>query len=376
MTSYGHSLVSTRSGSEEPSTSRSCPITTVKPDANGWVPPGSCGYISRPYYPSFVSALVFCAAAVLVLLGFALPIFRSVSRRGHQPRNGRWPSWKFCLLLPWIGALIATCLLAAYVLRAFGTRYQQVLEFVAISDTFVLICPILIFLLDCTVLTRIVTASCQDEKIVGVTGQVLSRALLLTIPLLAIEQLTASVFIAPKHRVSSSGSGSSTAMLGLKLYLVGIGVQEVLVVYVSIIAVSLFKKLGANEAADLRAKMTDGLSQPSNRWRSTMYSLIFSLAAIGIRIAYRLIELSGIFTGYLLVLMQNEIFFYTLECLPVLAALGVWTVVGFEDMIDNLDTMPVGTHIYHELSGVPEEGHSVPLERESSEDDDRLPKCI
>ncbi|KAF2439296.1 hypothetical protein P171DRAFT_421748 [Karstenula rhodostoma CBS 690.94] len=335
-------LVSSRSAPDDPSPSHDCPTTTVKPDANGWVPPGTCGYISRPYYPSFVAALVFCAAAVLVLLGFS----------GHS------------LSLPWIGALVATCLLAAYILRAFGTIYQQVPEFVAFSDTLVLVCPILIFALDCTVLQRLITAYRQDEKLLGVTGGVLSRVLLVTIPFLAIEQLVASVLIAPKHRSSPSGSGSSTAIIGLKFYLVGIGVQEVLVVYVSIIAILLHKKLRDNEVVDLRAKATYVSSQLSNKCRSTIYSLIFSLAAIFTRVAYRLIELSGIFTGHLLVLMHNEIFFYTLECLPVLAALGVWTIVGFEDLLKqtSLNSIPVGTYAYHEIGGELVEDHGVPLD--------------
>lgn len=143
MISFYHlPLVATRSALGDPLPSPHCPTTTVKPDANGWVPPGTCGYISRPYYPSFVSALVFCAAAVLVLLGFLLLISRSVSRYRHQPRNERGSSWVHSLSLPWSGALIATCLLVAYILRAFGTRNQQVPEFVAFSDTLVLICPI------------------------------------------------------------------------------------------------------------------------------------------------------------------------------------------------------------------------------------------
>ncbi|OAG00048.1 uncharacterized protein CC84DRAFT_1209746 [Paraphaeosphaeria sporulosa] len=345
-------LGSAGSDPEEPSTSRSCPTTTVKPDANGWVPPGTCGYISRPYYPSFNSALISCAAAVLVLLGFSLLISRSAYRRNRQLRNEGGPSWGLRLFLPWIGAFIATFFLAAYVLRAFGTKYQQTPEFVAISDTFVLICPILIFALDCIVLTRLMTAYCQDGKVVGVTGRFLARALLITIPLTAIEQLVASILIAPKHRASSPGRSSSTAILGLKLYLIGIGIQEVLVVYALIIAILVSMKFGDNETVETRAKMTHTSSQLLKKWRSMMYALIFSLTAIGARIAYRLIELSGVFTGYLLVLMHNEIFFYSLDCLPALAALGIWAIVGFEDVLDHpsLNTMPIGAYAYHELN--------------------------
>jgi hypothetical protein len=115
-----------------------CPTTTVRPDVNGWVPPGTCGYISRPYYPSFTAALVFSAAAAGVLAVYAFKIVR-ISRLRRRQLD---PSWKTCLVLPGFAAFISTCLLVAYVLRAFGTRYMQVPEFVAFSDTLVLVCPI------------------------------------------------------------------------------------------------------------------------------------------------------------------------------------------------------------------------------------------
>jgi H+/Cl- antiporter ClcA len=135
-------LVWTRSASDALSLAHACPTTIVTPDANGWVPPGTCGYISRPYYPSFVAASIFCAAAASVLIGYLSLICRSASCRHRWPRQEKKMSPRNSLRLPWFGALIATCLLAAYVLRSFGTRHQQVPEFVAFSDTLVLICPI------------------------------------------------------------------------------------------------------------------------------------------------------------------------------------------------------------------------------------------
>jgi hypothetical protein len=118
-----------------------CPTTTIRPDANGWVPPGTCGYISRPYYPSFTVALVFSAAAATVLARFALIMVRTVRYRRRFPDQNH-PSWRNFLLLLAFAFLISTCLLVAYVLRAVGTRHQQLPEFVAFSDTLILICPI------------------------------------------------------------------------------------------------------------------------------------------------------------------------------------------------------------------------------------------
>lgn len=130
----------TRSESSTPS-SQHCPATTVTPDANGWVPPGTCGYLSRPYYPSFLAALLFSAAAAAVLAGFVLVGVRAGRSHQERLREKSAPSWKD-YILPWCGVLLAACLLAAYVLRALGTRHMQVAEFVAVSDTLVLMCPL------------------------------------------------------------------------------------------------------------------------------------------------------------------------------------------------------------------------------------------
>jgi len=205
---------------------------------------------------------------------------------------------------------------------------------------------------DCIVLIRLMRASCSDEMPVGVTEQALSRCLLVILPLLAIEQLIASLLIVPKHQPSYSRGASDTAMLGLRLYLVGIGIQEVIVVYTSALTVILHRSLTNREVEKNQTTTTDPSDQASKRWRSILHALLFSLGAISTRIFYRLVELSGFFTGYLLVLAHNEVFFYTFECLPVLTALGVWAMVDTEDLLgeQTLESTPVGDYRYYRVS--------------------------
>lgn len=150
-------------------------------------------------------------------------------------------------------------------------------------------------------------------------------------------------------------------MLGLKLYLIGIGIQEAIVVYTLALAVVIQRGLkteGINHPTATKAS-----DQRLIRLFPISYGLFFSIGAISIRNAYRLIELSAVFTGYLLALMHNEIFFYTLECFPTLAALGVWLIVDTEGLLNHAsaDSRPGIAYRYHEIGGEAADDDAVPL---------------
>lgn len=99
--------------------------TTVKPDRNGWVPPGTCGYYGKMYYPSFSVAVGFSALAGAILLSHFTKAVRH-PKSVHQR----------------LAVLASTCLFVGYVARTIGTRYQQNIHIAAISDTMILVSPI------------------------------------------------------------------------------------------------------------------------------------------------------------------------------------------------------------------------------------------
>jgi hypothetical protein len=205
-----------------------------------------------------------------------------------------------------------------------------------------------------------------NENFIGLTPQILSWILAVVLPILTLEQFIASILIAPKHKSSASRKSPTTAILGLKLYLLGIGIQELLVGCTIILAAKINMKIGRSKTEHQHIKSSGDMPL---KWRSISHALLFSLAAIAIRIAYRLVELSGIFTRYLLVLMHNEVFFYTLECLPVLAALGIWMLVNTQDLLNEqlLHSAPGDAYSYHEVGREHLDGEAIPLERGSVE---------
>ena len=99
--------------------------TTIKPDSNGWVPPGTCGYHGKMYYPSFGTAIIFSALAATMLFGHLVQAARF-------PRSG----------LHRLAVFSCTCLLTGYVARAIGSHRQQNIYLAAISDTTILVSPI------------------------------------------------------------------------------------------------------------------------------------------------------------------------------------------------------------------------------------------
>lgn len=320
--------------STTPTSAIRCPDPSVTPDENGWVPLGTCGYLNRPYYPSFTAALVFVVAAAAVLVGFVLLTLRAARRRRHhlsEARRRNKVATETCLprlggadmVIAWLGCAIAACLLVAYVGRAMGTKNMQEPIFVAVPDTLVLLAPMLVFAFNGIILMTLAsTRVSEDDKLGGLTRPALMRLLIIVIPLVSLEQFIAAVLIAPKHRptAETGWEATNTGLLGVKLYLVGLAVQECLMLYTILPAAQLYRILRTGEGSSGRRRL--------------LQTFNFSQTAILLRTTYRLVELSSFATGWLQFLARSEVYFYLLECLPVLVGLGVWTVVGVDRVLD------------------------------------------
>lgn len=201
-------------------------------------------------------------------------------------------------------------------------------------------CPkIVVFAFNVRFLVKISGTLPASETLLGLGGQVLERSLALAIILLSIEQLVASVMIAPKHRKSFSVHSPNNAMFGVELYLGGIGVQFLVMVYTLALTIALHKKITDRDTR--------------GRQRITVLTiLMFSLVSLLARTIYRLIELSSFSTGYLLFLAHSEVYFYACDCSPVLIALGIWLVARIDDL--STDYLPDNCYNYQELHVRPE----------------------
>jgi hypothetical protein len=96
---------------------------TIKPDKNGYVPPGTCGSLYN-YYPSFAAAIVFA-----VMFG-ALMVAHIAQAAIYKK--------KFC----WVIIMGTIWEFGSYVSRALGTRHQQSTGIATISQLLVLLAPL------------------------------------------------------------------------------------------------------------------------------------------------------------------------------------------------------------------------------------------
>lgn len=214
----------------------------------------------------------------------------------------------------------------------------------------------MVFGLNCSIQVATIQTFVPAQKLVGTTSDALAKSFRFAIPLLATEQLVASILIAPKHLPSPAlGPPSSTAMLGVKLYLFGTGLQQLAMLYALVLALLLHRALSKTppRKSNLDVEHDDDESGPD--WRPLSRALLFSLAALSTRGLYRLVELSAYFTDFMPFLARHEVFFYALECLPALAALGIWAVVHAEKRLDEGcgrgDSAGAYAYSYHELHG-------------------------
>jgi hypothetical protein len=96
---------------------------TIKPDKNGYVPPGTCGALWE-YYPSF-------GAAILFSVIFGMLLIAHIAQAIHYKKS-------FC----WVIIMASLWEFGSYGTRAAGSRNQQSSLLATISQILVLLAPV------------------------------------------------------------------------------------------------------------------------------------------------------------------------------------------------------------------------------------------
>lgn len=119
----------------------------------------------------------------------------------------------------------------------------------------------------------------------------------------------------------SPGGDPKTIMLGIHIYMGGIGLQELCILLFTCIAIRFHLSLSALSRGP---QILDG--KPRN-WRTLLYVLYAALALITTRIIFRMVEFASGLDPSKNPIPFHEVYFYVLDALPLLVACGLMNAV-------------------------------------------------
>ncbi|CAJ2504720.1 Uu.00g121140.m01.CDS01 [Anthostomella pinea] len=270
-------------------------IQTITPDANGYLPPGTCNAI-WDYYPSFSAAAAF---AVIFGLLTALHIFQAI--RYKKP---------FC----WVIVMATVWETMAYVFRAVSTRQQQSTGIYLVFQIFILLSPLWVNAFVYMVLGRMIHMFVPSRNIFSIPAPIVAAGFVAFDFMSFVVQLVGGSMAGPT-------APANQQLNAIHVYMGGIGIQQFFIV--------VFVGFAAKFQLEMRTLDARSGRQGSwkSGWRPLLMTLYASLTFITVRIIFRLVEFSSGSTGISNPLMTNEAYFYVLEAMPMLLAVLVFNFV-------------------------------------------------
>jgi len=263
----------------------SCITTT--PGPYDYVPTDDCRALF-PYNPSFAAAIAF---AILFGLSTTLHIIQS---RIHRKR--------FC----WVIIMAGVWETAGFAIRAVGTRSQLQLGYFMPEELLILLAPLWVNAFIYMVFGRMVNYYLSEKKVYCFEARRLAAVFVCLDIVSFIVQGTGGSIAS-----GSSGETDSIVMVGIHIYMGGVGLQQLFILLFLILVVKFQRQA-------LEIERLNGLWEKSN-WRPLLYVTYGSLSFITIRIIFRLVQYSS---GVLSYIPTHEAFFYVFEALPM--SLALW----------------------------------------------------
>ncbi|KAI1208639.1 RTA1 like protein-domain-containing protein [Annulohypoxylon truncatum] len=270
-------------------------IQTIEPDANGYLPPGTCNAL-WDYYPSFSAALAFAILFGLLTLAH---LYQGIAYRK-----------KFC----WVIVMASFWETMAYLFRTVSTRYQSNTAIYLVFQIFILLSPLWVNAFCYMVLGRMIHFFTPSRQVFGIPAPNLAAAFVTFDFIAFCIQLAGGSMAGPT-------APADEQLKAIHIYMGGVGLQQFFIVVFVVFAVKF--------QLDMRDLRTFSSQQPSWRsgWRPLLFTLYASLTCITIRIIFRLVEFSSGSTGVSNPLLTNESYFYVLEAMPMLFAILSFNVI-------------------------------------------------
>lgn len=204
--------------------------------------------------------------------------------------------------------------LISFCLRSAGTLNQQSIPLAFASQLLVLLAPMWINAFIYMVMGRMIYFFIPSKAIFGIKGIKIAKIFVWLDVLSFLTQVGGGVMISP-------GNGEKSLMMGIHIYMGGIGFQEFCILLFTAIAIKFLvemRALGAtNQILDAR---------PDN-WRKLLFVLYAVLVLITVRIVYRLIEFAAGLDPDKNPLPYHEAYFMVLDALPMFVACALLNFV-------------------------------------------------
>ncbi|RDL30475.1 uncharacterized protein BP5553_10353 [Venustampulla echinocandica] len=209
-------------------------------------------------------------------------------------------SFTFRKAFCWVVVMAALWQFVGFACRVYATKNQTVNSSGAAANLLVLLAPLWVNAFVYMVFGRIVFYFLPEQKVAGIK---------------AVNMARCAFIIQATGGVLTQNDDSKMIKLGLRLYTVGIGVQEAFVLMFMGLAIRFHWKMAHGF----------GVIERGDGWKKLLYTTYATLALITIRIIYRLCEFaSGDVNS---TLSTTESYFYALDATPMCVALFLWNII-------------------------------------------------
>jgi hypothetical protein len=291
------------------SSSATATCINVTPDSNGYVPEWACN-ANYNYDPSFPTAIIFT-----ILFGLTLG--------AHIYQAILYKKVRLC----WVVIMCAAWEFFSFALRSAGAKNQQSTALAFASQILVLLAPLWLNAFDYMVLGRMIYFFLPEQKIWGISARKLAVWFVCVDILSFLTQLGGGSLI-------QNGNDNTVLMLGIHIYMGGIGLQEFFILIFTAFAfrfrarmvrVKRSEHVEQSEQGQLPAMGLENLSlKPS--WHLLLYALLGTLVLITTRIIYRLCEFASGTDPNTNPVPYHEWYFYVFDAAPMFLALVLMNI--------------------------------------------------
>ncbi|KAE8153051.1 hypothetical protein BDV25DRAFT_169594 [Aspergillus avenaceus] len=264
----------------------------ITPGKNGYLPPESCDVILY-YVPSFAAAVLFCVLFGLttILHGVQAVLYKKT--------------------YTWVIIMGGTWELLAFIFRALQTRQQDKDYWATLHTMFFLLAPIWINAFIYMTLGRMIHYFIPAKKLAHISARRYGLLFVL------LDIFAFLVQLGGAGLTTDTDASEKTIMLGLHIYMGGIGLQEFFILCFTGLLIKmhlLMVRMESSHELDFE-KLKGGFN-----WRWLFYAIYFSLGMITIRIIFRLAQYAQ-GTSATNPVLTHEWFEYVFDAAPMFLSL-------------------------------------------------------